>query len=95
MSKSPAGAGSGQSDVFAQLASCERLLTAKDLAKILTISEKTIYGYVSRNMIPYYKIQANVRFRAAEVAEWLTNRAGLQPPPALSRRTYSRGPLGF
>ena len=64
-------------DVFAQLTSCQRLLTARDVAKILAISEKTVYSYVSRNMIPYYKIEANVRFRALEVAEWLRHRAGV------------------
>jgi excisionase family DNA binding protein len=61
-------------DVFDQLAQYERLLTAKELARILAISPKTIYSYVERNMIPYYKIEANVRFRAREVAEWLRDR---------------------
>jgi len=65
-------------DVFDQLAQCERLLTAKELARILAISPKTIYSYVERNMIPYYKIEANVRFRAKDVAEWLRDRACLR-----------------
>jgi hypothetical protein len=30
---------------------------------MLAISEKTVYSYVSRNMIAHYKIEANVRFR--------------------------------
>ena len=65
-------------DVFDQLAQCERLLTAKELARLLAISPKTIYSYVERNMIPYYKIEANVRFRARDVAEWLRGRACLR-----------------
>jgi len=65
-------------DVFDQLAQYERLLTAKELARILAISPKTIYSYVERNMIPYYKIEANVRFRAREVAEWLHDRGCLR-----------------
>ena len=65
-------------DVFDQLAQSERLLTAKELARFLAISPKTIYSYVERNMIPYYKIEANVRFRAREVAEWLRNRGCLR-----------------
>jgi excisionase family DNA binding protein len=76
MTASPTSAISEPGDVFAQLTSCQRLLTARDLAKILAISEKTVYSYVSRNMIPHYKIEANVRFRALEVAEWLRHRAG-------------------
>lgn len=59
------------SDVFDQLSHCERLLTAKDLATMLAISPKTIYSYVERNMIPYYKIEANIRFRASDIAKWL------------------------
>lgn len=68
---SPALPISEPGDAFAQLKSCQRLLTARDLAKILAISEKTVYSYVSRNMIPHYKIEANVRFRALEFADWL------------------------
>ena len=52
-------------------AQCQRMLTAKELANILAISPKTIYGYVERNMIPHYKIEASVRFRARDVVEWL------------------------
>jgi hypothetical protein len=37
-------------DVFAQLTSCQRLLTARDVAKSLAISEKTVYSYLSRNL---------------------------------------------
>jgi excisionase family DNA binding protein len=62
-------------DVFDQLSHCERLLTAKELAGMLAISPKTIYSYVERNMIPYYKIEANIRFRARDVAKWLRDRA--------------------
>ena len=63
-------------DVFDQLSQCERLLTAKELAGMLAISPKTIYSCVERNMIPYYKIEANIRFRARDVAKWLRDRAG-------------------
>lgn len=62
-------------DVFDQLSQVERLLTAKELASMLAISPKTIYSYVERNMIPYYRIEANIRFRARDVAKWLRDRA--------------------
>jgi excisionase family DNA binding protein len=67
-------------DVFEQLAASERLLTAKELARILAISPKTVYGYVERNAIPHFKIQANVRFRPRDIAEWL-QRCGCRPLP--------------
>ena len=43
-------------------------MTARQVARILSISEKTVYSYVSRNLIPHYKIEANVRFRARDLA---------------------------
>ena len=81
MSASPAHPISavGQADdVFERLARCDRLLTAKELADILAISPKTLYNYVTRGMIPYFKIESNVRFRAREVAEWLRKHSGRQ-----------------
>jgi hypothetical protein len=32
---------------------------------------------VSRNLIPHYKIEANVRFRARDLANWLRRHASL------------------
>ena len=62
-------------DAFERLAHTDRLLTAKELARLLAISPKTLYSYVSRNLIPHYKIEANVRFRGTDIAEWLRRRA--------------------
>jgi excisionase family DNA binding protein len=63
-------------DVFEGLAKCDRLLTARELGDILAISPKTLYNYVTRGMIPYFKIETNVRFRARDVAEWLRQHSG-------------------
>ena len=60
------------SDGIDQLASSDRLMTAKEVARLLAISEKTIYSYVSKSLIPYYKIQSSVRFRARDVNAWLS-----------------------
>jgi excisionase family DNA binding protein len=90
MSASPAHSMSatGQADdVFERLARCDRLLTAKELADILAISPKTLYNYVTRGMIPYFKIESNVRFRAREVAEWI--RQYSSRPGVLSTETAS------
>src|ERR1017187_5477295 len=75
MSTSPTLSISEPGDVFERLAACQGFLTARDVAKMLSISKKTVYSYVSRNMIPHYKIEANVRFRPLELAEWLRKRA--------------------
>ena len=90
MSASPvhqvAAVGAGD-DVFERLDRCNRLLTARELADILAISPKTLYSYVTRGMIPYFKIESNVRFRAREVSDWLRQHSGR--PVALRTGTVS------
>ena len=56
-------------------ARCSNLLTTKELAALLAVSPKTIYSYVTRNIIPHYKIASSVRFRARDIAEWLRSHA--------------------
>jgi len=48
-----------------------QLLTAKELEALLKIDVKTIYSYVQRGLIPYVKIQSNVRFVKEEIQEWV------------------------
>ena len=47
------------------------LLTARELEAILKIDIKTIYTYVQRGLIPYVKIQSNVRFPKHEILTWI------------------------
>jgi len=47
------------------------LLTAKELEALLKIDVKTIYSYVQRGLIPYVKIQSNVRFVKEQILEWI------------------------
>ncbi len=69
--------GENDMDFLDRLNNLGTLLTVKILARILAISEKTIYSYVARNMIPYLKIQSSVRFRPKHIARWLI-RQGFQ-----------------
>jgi excisionase family DNA binding protein len=81
MSTSPVfrvSAPDGAPDVLDHLSRSERLMTARELASILAISPKTIYSYAERNMIPHFKIEANVRFRGRDIAEWLRNHASFR-----------------
>jgi predicted DNA-binding transcriptional regulator AlpA len=48
------------------------LLTAKEVEELLRIDVKTIYGYVQRGLIPYVRIQSNLRFVKSEVLAWVT-----------------------
>jgi excisionase family DNA binding protein len=56
------------------------VLTAKDLEAVLQIDRKTIYAYVQRGLIPYMRIESNVRFSKHQVMRWLEERT-FQPRP--------------
>jgi len=77
-------------DIFDSLESCEKPMTAGEIARILSISEKTVYSYVPRNLTPHYKIEANVRFRARHIKNWLKRHgraSQISPPTGLSKTT--------
>jgi excisionase family DNA binding protein len=65
---------------FAAFEGLPEILTAKDLAKALQISVKTIFSYVQRGLIPYTRIQSNIRFSKHPVQRWLEERS-FQPRP--------------
>ena len=56
------------------------MFTAKELQQLLKISIKTIYGYVERGLIPYVRIQSNLRFPRRQILEWI-ERQSYQPRP--------------
>lgn len=47
------------------------LMTATELGALLKINVKTIYNYVRRGLIPYVKIQSNVRFPKQAILHWV------------------------
>jgi excisionase family DNA binding protein len=49
------------------------LLTAKEVEDLLRIDVKTIYGYVQKGLIPYVRIQSNLRFLKSEVLAWVAD----------------------
>jgi nitrogen PTS system EIIA component len=48
------------------------MLDVKEVAKLLTVSEKTVYRWITKNEIPAYKIGENYRFNRVELLEWAT-----------------------
>ena len=48
------------------------MLDVKEVAKLLTVSEKTVYRWIGKNEIPAYKIGENYRFNRVELLEWAT-----------------------
>lgn len=55
-------------------------LSVKDAARLLSVSEKTIYRWIGREVIPSYRIHGSYRFNRAELIEWATSRRiGVNP----------------
>ena len=63
----------------------ESLLTVKELAAALKLTEQTIQRYVLRKEIPFHKIMRAVRFRPSEINQWIDN-GGLQTNEQLGMR---------
>ena len=51
--------------------SLQRLLTAQELEAMLRIDRKTLYKYAAERSIPHIRLGGNVRFREADIAEWI------------------------
>lgn len=47
------------------------MVTAKGLETMLKIDVKTIYSYVQRGLIPYVRIQSNLRFPRQAILHWI------------------------
>ncbi len=49
-------------------------LTVKDVALLLSVSEKTVYRWVKQGNLPAYQVHEQYRFNRAEILEWATSR---------------------
>ncbi len=55
-------------------------LSVRDAAKLLQVSEKTIYRWIKQEIIPAYRFHGQHRFNQAELLEWATSRRmGIEP----------------
>jgi nitrogen PTS system EIIA component len=48
------------------------MLDVKQVAKLLSVSEKTVYRWIAKKEIPAYKIGEGYRFNRVELLEWAT-----------------------
>lgn len=49
-------------------------LSVRDAAKVLNVSEKTIYRWIKQGTLPAYRVNEQYRFNRAELLEWATSR---------------------
>lgn len=79
-------------------------LTVKDAARLLSVSEKSIYRWIKDGVIPAYQVNDQYRFNRAELLEWATSRrinvspeifqepeGGDSPPPSLTEALRAGG----
>jgi len=59
-------------------------LKVRDVAKLLGVSEKTIYRWLAERKIPAYRLHDQYRFSKAEVLEWAQAQRLTVAPEALS-----------
>ena len=52
----------------------EMELCVQDSARILNVSEKTIYRWIKQGTLPAYRVNEQYRFNRAELLEWATSR---------------------
>ncbi|PLX83749.1 MAG: PTS fructose transporter subunit IIA [Desulfuromonas sp.] len=49
-------------------------VSVKEAAKLLSVSEKTVYRWIKQDIVPAYKVHESYRFNRAELIEWATSR---------------------
>lgn len=49
----------------------EPTLTIKELAKYLSVTERTIYNLLERGELPRFKVGVNWRFRKEDIDQWI------------------------
>ncbi len=68
-------------------------LSVKSAAKMLNVSEKTIYRWIKQQVIPAYRINEQYRFNRSELLDWATSRRIQVSPEIFQETEQSRTPL--
>lgn len=58
-------------------------LNVQDAARLLSVSEKSVYRWIKQGVLPAYKVNEQYRFNRAELLAWATSRRLNVPPEAL------------
>lgn len=68
-------------------------LSVKDAARILRVTEKTIYRWIKQELIPAYRVNGQHRFNQSELLEWATSRRMGVAPEAFDEPEEAETPL--
>ena len=51
-----------------------RLLNVHQLSELINVRPKTIYDWVHKEQIPYYKLGGSLRFNSDEIKKWIKSK---------------------
>jgi len=68
-------------------------LSVKDAARLLSVSEKTIYRWIKQEVVPAYRVHEQYRFNRSELLEWATARRISVTPEAFHEPETDAAPL--
>ncbi len=68
-------------------------LSVKDAARLLNVSDKTIYRWIKQDLIPAYRVSGQHRFNQSELLEWATSRRMGVSPEAYDEPGTAASPL--
>ena len=68
-------------------------LSVRDAARILNVSEKTIYRWIGQGSLPAYRVNEQYRFHRAELLEWATSRRINVSPEIFQEPETNAAPL--
>jgi PTS system nitrogen regulatory IIA component len=68
-------------------------LMVRDVAKLLDVSEKTVYRWINQGSLPAYRINDQYRFNRAELLEWATSHRINVSPEIFQEAESSSAPM--
>lgn len=51
------------------------IMTVREVAKFLKVTERTIYGLAADGQIPSFKVGGSWRFRQSDLVKWISKKA--------------------
>ncbi len=51
-----------------------KLLDIHQISVLLNTKKKTIYDWIHKRKIPYYKLEGSLRFKESEILQWLESK---------------------
>ena len=67
----------------------DEILTISEVAELLKIAEKTVYGLAQRGDIPAFKVGGQWRFSRGAIHSWIEERTRSAQQPGRVEETYA------